>query len=256
MILFSSSPDRFSPPAHLYRYEIEQLDADDQDSSQTMIIEASKVRRKKGPFNKEKCRLFLKQHCEQQKNGLWTVKESTKEQFNLDKVTFEQIFDGPLPDFNASNKIKNMVNGQAKPQANGKNSSKSTKNSVNGKKVKQETLGKYLQKQNSDNSGNGKKLLEDMKKREEEYKVKVEEMKKRKAEEREQEKQKRREENIKISLGLKEWYKPKEDLELEDQQVKICRLLGFQSRLSKKFILAISYESDNKLTRMDRTRIP
>lgn len=207
-LYFSASPDRFKPPAHLYRYEIEQLDADDQDSSQTMIIEASKVRRKKGPFSKEKCKLFLKQYVELSEGGLLIIKESARQQFNLDKLSFDQIFDGPLPDFNVSNRVKNGM--------------------ANGKKVqRQETLAKFLKKQNYFGDENGRKLLEDMKKREEEYKVKCEEMKQRKAEEKEREKQKRREENIKISLGIKEWYKPKEDLELEDHQVILQLLFRF-----------------------------
>lgn len=169
-----------------------------------MIIEASHVRRKKGPASKEKIRLFLKQFVEQDDNGIWIVKESVKRRFNLSSVKFDQIFDGPLPDFDASKKAKAVTN---------------------GKKVRQETLAKYLKKSNYFGDANGKKLLEDMKRKEEEYKQRCMELKLKKQEEKILEKQKRREENLKVSSYVKEWYKPREDLELEDQ--KVCYSSSF-----------------------------
>lgn len=166
-----------------------------------MIVEASQVRRKKGPFSKEKCKLFLKQFVEQNDQGTWVLKESTRSKFNIDNIKFEQIFDGPLPDFDASKRLqKNMANGS-------------------NKKVRQETLAKYLKKSNYFGDENGKKLLNEMKRKEEEYKQRCAELKLKKQEEKILEKQKRREENIKVSSQVKEWYKPKEDLELEDQKV-------------------------------------
>lgn len=204
--IFSSSPDRFHPPAHLYRYEIEQLDVDDEDSSQVMIIEAAHIRRKKGPYTKEKNRLFLKQFVEPNDKGMLVVKQVARTKFNLDSVRFDQIFDGPLPDFNSSKKVKNMAN---------------------GKKVRQETLAKFLKKSNYFGDANGKKLLDDMKRKEEEYKQKCAELKLKKAEEKILEKQRRREENLKMSSHIKEWYKPREDLELEDHQVYNLKKIFF-----------------------------
>lgn len=195
----SKSPDRsYYPPASLFRYEVEQLDVNDQDSSQVMMLEASHVRRKKGPYTKEKNRLFLKQFVELNDQGIIVLKESVIRKYKLDTIKFDQIFDGPLPDFEQSKKIVKTMN---------------------GKKIRQETLAKYLEKPSHSTTANGKNLLEEMKRKEQEYKQKVSEMKQKKAEEKIIEKQKRKEENMKMTSYVKEWYKPRDDLELEDQKV-------------------------------------
>lgn len=192
------STDRhFFPPASLYRYEVEQLDAEEEDVSEVMIVDYDRIKRKKGSFTRDKSKLFLKQFVELSETGVITLKESVLESYGINKMKFEQIFDGPLPNFDASKKLKNTIN---------------------GKKVKQETLAQYLVKNNgilpSENAIN---LLDKMKKRQEEF----QQMKQKMADEKLAEKQKRKEENLKISMLLKEWYKPKEDLELEDHQVCI-----------------------------------
>lgn len=182
-----------------------------------MIIEASQVRRKKGPFSREKCKLFLKQFIEQHESGIWTIKSSARTKFNLDSVKFDQIFDGPLPDFDASKKIQRVItNGNVK------------------KPPRQETLAKYLKKSNYFGDENGKKLLDEMKRKEEEYKQRCAELKMKKLEEKNLEKQKRREENMKVSSYVKEWYKPKEDLELEDQK-KLPTPTLIQSKIPGKY---------------------
>ncbi|KAJ8981350.1 hypothetical protein NQ317_002887 [Molorchus minor] len=48
----------FWPPSSLFKYEIEHLDADDNDISEIMIVDYNQIRRKKGIFNKERCKLF------------------------------------------------------------------------------------------------------------------------------------------------------------------------------------------------------
>lgn len=203
--IFSNLVDRNYIPASLYKYEIEQFDADDKDISEVMVVDYNQIRRKKGIYSRERNKLFLKQYAEMNDNGVWRIKESVLEDLGIHRVKFDQIFDGPLPDFDPSRKLMKAIN---------------------GKKIKQETLAKFLTKNGLDNSkkvspGNKTNLLEEMKKREEEYKMKKEQLKQQRAEEKLVEKQRKKQENVKLSMYLRNWYKPKEDLELEDQKVRL-----------------------------------
>ncbi|KAJ8934182.1 hypothetical protein NQ314_013536 [Rhamnusium bicolor] len=197
---FRTSPDRhFWPPSNLFKYEIEHLDADDNDISEIMIVDCNQIRRKKGVFNKEKSKLFLKQYVEQDDKCMFVIKPSVLEDFGINKMKFDQIFDGPLPNFDTSKRFDKVIN---------------------GKKSKQETLAKYLMKNSGSVAVTKEKkqnLLEQMKKREEEFKVK----KQLKEEEKIALKKKQKEESTKIANYIKEWSKPKEDLELEDQKVRV-----------------------------------
>lgn len=194
-------------PASLYKYEVEQFDSDDRDISGVMVVAYSQVKRRKGIFSRERIKLFLKQHVELNDMGVWCVKESILEEFGISRIKFDQIFAGPLPIFDWSKKLMKAVN---------------------GKKVKQETLAKFLSRTNINNNKNentAKKknnLLEEMRKKEVEYKQRKEQAKQQKAEEKLALKQKRREDNVKITLTMRDWYKPKEDLELNDQKVVDC----------------------------------
>lgn len=67
---------QYHPPAKLFRYEVEQLDSGDSDVSQLMIVEAAQVRRRKQHYSKERNKIFLRQLCEQNENGIWIIKVS------------------------------------------------------------------------------------------------------------------------------------------------------------------------------------
>lgn len=196
---------------------MEQIDAYDKDISEVMILDPSQIRRKKGLYNREKNKLFIKQHTEISDTGVFKIKESVLKTYNMSNVKFSQIFDGPVPDFEASKK---------------------SLKAVNGKKVKQETLAKFLTKNGLETkkADNGKNLLEEMKRKEQEYKEKREQLKQQKAEEKLAEKQKRREENVKISMYLRDWYRPKEDLELEDHKV-FCFISILIIRINKFYLI-------------------
>lgn len=73
----SLQEQQYHPPAKLFRYEVEQLDSGDSDVSQLMIVEASQVRRRKQHYSRERNKIFLRQLCEQNENGIWIVKVST-----------------------------------------------------------------------------------------------------------------------------------------------------------------------------------
>lgn len=155
-----------------------------------MVVGFNQIRRKRVCYSREKNKLLLKQHVEQIADK-WSIKQSTIDSLQLNNIQWDQIFDGPFPEFEVSKRREKKLNGTS-----------------NGKKVKQETLAKYLTKNNASQSpsSNNNNLLEQMKKRELEFKQKKEEIK-----------QKRKEENLMVHSLMKDWYRPKEDLELEDQ---------------------------------------
>ncbi|EFA07691.2 hypothetical protein TcasGA2_TC030765 [Tribolium castaneum] len=177
-----------NPPANLYKYEIEHLDANDHDISEFMIVDCSQMRRKKGTYSREKCKLFLKQYAEQDSRGVFVIKPSALKAFNLDKITFDKIFGGQPPEFSPSKKFV--------------------------KKTRQESLDKYLTKNTNFAKNGNSDLLERMRKKEEEFKRARQQKKEKKIEM----KQKKKEENLQLAKQLKNWNKPKEDLELVDQK--------------------------------------
>lgn len=197
-----------NPSPHLYKYEIEHLDADDADISEIMIVDCNQIKRKKGNFSREKCKLFLKQYVEQDSRGVFVIKESARKEFNLDSMKFDKIFNGPDPVFEHSKKLDKLKDKEA-----------------NGKKKKQMTLGNYLKsnkesKNNGDNnkSSNAKEkktnLLDQMEKRKEEF----DRLKKQHEEDMIVKKQQEKEMIALKKKYVRDWFKPKEDLELEDQQ--------------------------------------
>lgn len=135
--------------------------------------------------------------------GIWCVKDSVMEEFGIKQIKFDDIFAGPEPDFDRSKKLLKTVN---------------------GKKVRQETISKFLQKttpesvkspskkQNQEIRNERNNLLEEMRKKEMEFKQKQ-------AEEKLAMKQKKKESTVKVTMQFRDWYKMKDDLELNDQKV-------------------------------------
>ncbi|CAH1123750.1 unnamed protein product [Ceutorhynchus assimilis] len=194
-----TSPEKhlFIPPANLYKYEIEHLNASDSDLTEIMIVDSTHIRRKKSKYSREKSKLFLKQHVDQDDRGVFTIKAQSLEQYNIKDVMWETIFDGPKPNFQTSKRFEKAVNGKPKKQ-------------------KQESMAKYLQKNGKKDVNKEKKsglLLEQMKKREEDFKKQKQLNEEQKA----LQKQKKKEDSLKLAQYFKDWTKPKEDLELEDQ---------------------------------------
>lgn len=147
--------------------------------------------------------MFLKQKVETNEMGIWVVKDSILEEHGINKIKFSDIFAGPEPDFDRSKKLLKAVN---------------------GKKVRQESIAKYLQKttpdsnktapkkQTQENSKERSNLLEEMRRKEMEFKQKQ-------AEEKLALKLKKKENTVKITMQFKDFYKTKDDLELNDQKV-------------------------------------
>lgn len=189
-----------SIPILMYKYEIEHLDADDEDISEIMIVDHNQIRRKKASFNKEKCKLFLKQYVQQDSNMHWIIKPSAIKEFGLDKIDFEKIFSGREPVFDPSKKYEKKLE------------------MVNGKKTRQETLAKYLTKLNEPAKMNGTSTSTKKNKENEAKSAQFLEEMERKKEEYQKMKQQKEEEQKLVAAQLKNWNQVKEDLELEDQQ--------------------------------------
>lgn len=196
---FSSTNSHDRPnviPASFYKYEVEQFETDDKGTSRVIIVDYTQIRRKWTAYSRERNKMFLKQNVDVNDMGVWCIKDSVLEEFGIKRIKFDQIFVGPVPDFDKSKKLLKAVN---------------------GKKVKQETLVKFLTRTGTDTVKNPTKkpnnnLLEEMRKKQIEYKQKQ-------AEEKLAIKQKRKEDNVKITMHFRDWYKLKEDLELNDQKV-------------------------------------
>nr|CAH7768363.1 unnamed protein product [Callosobruchus chinensis] len=204
------------PPATGFKYEIEHINAEDNDISEIMMVDCTQLRRRKATFNREKCRLFLKQYVEQDERCVFVVKPSVLADFGIGKVKFDQIFDGPLPDFELSPIKKKSVY-------------------TNGKRQRQETLANFLMKTTKVNGANKEKkqsnLLEQLKKREEEFKLKKQQQQEEKMAKKKMQKQ---ENNLLMSLA-KKWYRPKDDLLLENQQ-KLPELTSIVSKIPEEHL--------------------
>lgn len=165
-----------------------------------MIVDYHHIRRRKNHLSREKIKLYLKQFIEQNEHNIHIIQKSVLKSFGIDKLNFQHIFDGPIPTFECS-KLKRLP-----------------RNTSNGKRLRQERLTDFLSKNNGiSRSKQASELAERAKQREE----KIQLLKQRSIEAKLAEKQKRKEEKVEVSLLLKDWYKPKEDLELEDQKVTI-----------------------------------
>ncbi|XP_057338787.1 bromodomain adjacent to zinc finger domain protein 1A isoform X4 [Microplitis mediator] len=203
----NSQERQYYPPAKLFRYEVEQMDGD---VNQIMIVEGSRVRRKKLLYSRERNRIFLRMLCEQNSKGVWIVKESIQQKYSIPKVRFDTIFSGPLPDFNLPK--KSIV------------------------KQKQVTLDKFLTSDvskhrafekpdslNKINSG-GIQVKKNRKPRmngkySKEHEAKVKEEKEKRKEQRNEMRERKKEEKQKLAVFaayVREWNKPREDLECED----------------------------------------
>ncbi|EFN63819.1 Bromodomain adjacent to zinc finger domain protein 1A [Camponotus floridanus] len=205
----------YHPPAKLFRYEVEQLDSGDSDVSQLMIVEASQVRRQKQHYSRERNKIFLRQLCEQNDSGIWIVKESVLEKYGINKVRFDTIFAGTLPDFTV--RVKKSV----------KQKQESIDKFLTSNISKQKTFEKSdpLKKVNDSRKTNDTGAMKKHRKPrtngkfKEELKAKaLEEKAKRKAERalNSEHKKEKKQKLAALAAYMKQWNKPREDLECED----------------------------------------
>ncbi|XP_052275463.1 bromodomain adjacent to zinc finger domain protein 1A-like [Dreissena polymorpha] len=188
------------------------------------------ISRKKGLFTRDKCKLFLKQSCDNV-DGAWRVKPSKMKKFKLETVTFEEVFSGPLPKFEFSEiKVKKVAP---------KKTEKEVSPQAAPKKPKEKSVEKVEKEGKSDSLPNltmeeikalreherlqkekdrEEKLAQKLKEREE-IKKKFEEEKEKRKLERVQEMEKKREERRVQAEMWREWSRQRDDMDCDDLQV-------------------------------------
>nr|XP_048271339.1 bromodomain adjacent to zinc finger domain protein 1A isoform X1 [Myodes glareolus] len=226
----------------LFRYKVQPTKKEMYESA---IVKATQISRRKHLFSRDKLKLFLKQHCEPQ-DGIIKIKASSLSTYNIAEQDFSYFFpdDPPTFIFSPANRRrgrppKRLSLGQedyivSKQTVTGCRS-KATKE--RDKLLKQEEMKALvlnltfptafekakLKREKADALEARKKEKEDKEKKREELKKIVEEERLKKKEEkerlkieREKEREKLREEKRKYMEYLKQWSKPREDMECDD----------------------------------------
>ncbi|XP_073067463.1 bromodomain adjacent to zinc finger domain protein 1A isoform X5 [Manis javanica] len=199
------------------------------------IVKATQISRRKHLFSRDKLKLFLKQHCEPQ-DGVIKIKASSLSTYKIAEQDFSYFFpdDPPTFIFNPTNRRRGRPSKRVSQEG-----SISSKQTIAGhrnkatkeryKLLKQEELKSLafekakLKREKADALEAKKKEKEDKEKKKEELKKIVEEERLKKKEEkerlkieREKEREKLREEKRKYMEYLKQWSKPREDMECDD----------------------------------------
>ncbi|XP_076442628.1 LOW QUALITY PROTEIN: bromodomain adjacent to zinc finger domain protein 1A-like [Babylonia areolata] len=197
-----------------------------------VMVKASQVSRKKGLYTRDKSKLFLKQHCEAVK-GVWSVKASVMQKMHLTEAKYEDFYGGPRPKFQASIIKKKNLGKKPLEAVPTPTASTSTPKTTSGKSANSTPT---VSSKNSSPSESvpspqsqltpaeraARKEQERLEKvaeriaKQQEIKQKLEEEKQRRKEEREKEREKKREEKKKQMEKLKEWSRPRDDLECDD----------------------------------------
>lgn len=201
------------------------------------IVKATQISRRKHLFSRDKLKLFLKQHCEPQ-DGVIKIKASSLATYKIAEQDFSYFFpdDPPTFIFSPTNRRRgrppkrvsiSQEDSIANKQTIAGYRNKATKE--RDKLLKQEEMKSLafekakLKREKADALEAKKKEKEDKEKKKEELKKIVEEERLKKKEEkerlkieREKEREKLREEKRKYMEYLKQWSKPREDMECDD----------------------------------------
>ncbi|XP_069952851.1 bromodomain adjacent to zinc finger domain protein 1A [Cherax quadricarinatus] len=95
------------PPFATYKYEVIEIEPWDYKEVKKHTVTWEQIRRVKGTFTREKCKLLLKQCVELSPSGFWVIKENLSRRYDLDNVVYSDIFLGEPPKFRET-KAKKM----------------------------------------------------------------------------------------------------------------------------------------------------
>ncbi|XP_070956430.1 bromodomain adjacent to zinc finger domain protein 1A isoform X1 [Macaca nemestrina] len=218
----------------LFKYKVQPTKKELYESA---IVKATQISRRKHLFSRDKLKLFLKQHCEPQ-DGIIKIKASSLSTYKIAEQDFSYFFpdDPPTFIFSPANRRRgrppkripiSQEDNVANKQTLASYRNKATKE--RDKLLKQEEMKSLafekakLKREKADALEAKKKEKEDKEKKREELKKIVEEERLKKKEEkerlkveREKEREKLREEKRKYVEYLKQWSKPREDMECDD----------------------------------------
>jgi len=221
----AEKPKIENPPDHLYKYEVEETEPDDEDMVELHVIEADDIKREKGVLTRDKLNLYLKNVVELD-GAIFKLKSKAIKMYNLDSIQINDIFAGPEPEFEESiRKIGVMVNkkkgqftldGWATSNKGEKKPSQEKKEKE--KKAKVEQAPKPKKQTPEEIEAEMKKLREAQAKYREDMRIKAEEMKKKRIEEKQKEKERKAEEKRMVKEIMQEWNSRKEDLDIADHK--------------------------------------
>ncbi|NWV84715.1 BAZ1A protein, partial [Dasyornis broadbenti] len=219
----------------LFKYKVQPIK---KHLYEPVIVKASQLSRRKHLFSRDRLKLFLKQHCEAH-DGVIKAKATSIEKYNLAEQNFSYFFPDEPPTFifspasrrrgrppkRASTSLEDSIT--AKQNTSGSRSKVSRERARFQKQkddVQAIAFEKAKLKQEKANAIEArKKEKEDKEKKREELKKIVEEERMKKKEEKERlkiekekEREKLREEKRKYVEYLKQWSKPREDMECDD----------------------------------------
>ncbi|XP_005047353.1 PREDICTED: bromodomain adjacent to zinc finger domain protein 1A isoform X3 [Ficedula albicollis] len=219
----------------LFKYKVQPMK---KHLYEPVIVKASQLSRRKHLFSRDRLKLFLKQHCEPH-DGVIKAKATSIEKYNLAEQNFSYFFPDEPPTFIFSPASRRRGRPPKRSSASLEDSITPKQNTPgNKRKVSRERA--RFQKQKDDvqaiafekaklkqEKANAiearKKEKEDKEKKREELKKIVEEERMKKKEEKERlkiekekEREKLREEKRKYVEYLKQWSKPREDMECDD----------------------------------------
>ncbi|XP_066198095.1 bromodomain adjacent to zinc finger domain protein 1A isoform X1 [Saccopteryx leptura] len=218
----------------LFKYKVQPTK---KELCECAIVKATQISRRKHLFSRDRLKLFLKQHCEQQ-DGVIKIKASTLSTYKIADQDFSYFFpdDPPTFIFSPANRRRGRPPKQVSISQEDSIANKRTIASYRNKAIKerdkllkQEEMKSLafekakLKREKADALEAKKKEKEDKEKKKEELKKIVEEERLKKKEEkerlkieREKEREKLREEKRKYMEHLKQWSKPREDMECDD----------------------------------------
>uniref|UniRef100_A0A8C5T6M7 Bromodomain adjacent to zinc finger domain protein 1A n=1 Tax=Malurus cyaneus samueli TaxID=2593467 RepID=A0A8C5T6M7_9PASS len=201
----------------LFKYKVQPIK---KHLYEPVIVKASQLSRRKHLFSRDRLKLFLKQHCEPH-DGVIKAKATSVEKYNLAEQHFSYFFPDEPPTFIFSPASRRR--GRPPKRASAKLTFYKRKNNLGfffpftafeKAKLKQEKANaiEARKKEKEDKE----KKREELKKIVEEERMKKKEEKERLKIEKEKEREKLREEKRKYVEYLKQWSKPREDMECDD----------------------------------------
>ncbi|XP_032618737.1 bromodomain adjacent to zinc finger domain protein 1A isoform X1 [Chelonoidis abingdonii] len=218
----------------LFKYKVQPIK---KELYESVTVKASQISRRKHLFSRDRLKLFLKQHCEPH-DGVIRTKAMSVAKYKIAEQDFSYFFsdDPPTFIFSPANKRRGRPPKRisisrdkiASKQNTPGNRSKVAKERVRLQKQKEEMQAMAFEKaklkrEKAHAIEAKKKEREDKEKKREELKKIVEEERMKKKEEKERlkiekekEREKLREEKRKYLEYLKQWSKPREDMECDD----------------------------------------
>ncbi|XP_041903183.1 bromodomain adjacent to zinc finger domain protein 1A isoform X2 [Corvus kubaryi] len=218
----------------LFKYKVQPIK---KHLYEPVVVKASQLSRRKHLFSRDRLKLFLKQHCEPH-DGVIKAKATSIEKYNLAEQNFSYFFPDEPPTFvfspasrrrgrppkRASASLEDNITAKNTPGNKSKVSRERARFQKQKDDVQAIAFEKAKLKQEKANAIEArKKEKEDKEKKREELKKIVEEERMKKKEEKERlkiekekEREKLREEKRKYVEYLKQWSKPREDMECDD----------------------------------------